>query len=673
MSAIPLDEGRERAVIESVTPEVDGGRFPIKRVRGESVVVEADAFADGHDVLRCLLRYRNEKDAMWIETDMLAITNDRWRGAFTVSDIGRYRYTVTAWVDHFLSWRHDFARRTDPEDIAIALLIGAQLVAAAAADAVGDDVARLTLLQDALAGERALAEKSGIALSDELGLLMARYPDRRFASDYSSNCSSEHECELVVVVERERARFSSWYEMFPRSAAPQPGRHGTLKDCAARLPYIAAMGFDVLYLPPVHPVGVINRKGKNNVLQAEPDDVGSVWAIGSADGGHKALHHELGTIADFQSLLAQARALDIEIALDIAFQCAPDHPYVQQHPAWYRRRPDGSVQYAENPPKKYQDIYPFDFESDDWLALWHELKSIVEFWIGQGVAIFRVDNPHTKPFAFWEWLIGEIRRDHPEVIFLSEAFTRPKVMHRLAKLGFSQSYTYFTWRNTKHELTAYFTELAHSESREYFRPNCWPNTPDILPANLQFGDRPGFITRLVLAATLCSNYGIYGPAFELIERKAIAAGSEEYKDSEKYQLRHWDFAQPDSLSELIGRVNAIRRANPALQNDWNLRFLAVDNDALLCFGKLTEDLSNIVVVVINLDPHHQQSGWVELDLVQFNLPADTPYQMHDLLSGASYLWNGPRNFVLLDPAVTPAHVFQLRRHLRSERDFDYFM
>lgn len=664
MSVITLDEGRRRAVIENVQPEVDGGRFPVKRAQGEAVVVEADAFADGHDVLRCLLRYRNEKDPTWSEADMLALENDRWRGEFTVTDIGRYRYTVTAWVDHFLSWRHDFARRTDPIDIATALLSGAELVAAAVKHASGDDAARLTTLHDALVGENGLAEKSGIARSDELGRLMARYPERGLASEYGR--------ELVVVVERARSRFSTWYEMFPRSAAPQAGRHGTLKDCAARLPYIAAMGFDVLYLPPLHPVGRINRKGRNNVLQANPDDAGSIWAIGAAEGGHKALHPELGTFEDFQSLLAQARAIGIEIALDIAFQCAPDHPYVRQHPAWYRHRPDGSIQYAENPPKKYQDIYPFDFESTDWLALWQELKSIVEFWIGQGIAMFRVDNPHTKPFPFWEWLIGEIKRDHPEVIFLSEAFTRPKVMHRLAKLGFSQSYTYFTWRNTKQELIAYFTELAHSESREYFRPNCWPNTPDILPAYLQFGGRPAFMARLVLAATLCSNYGIYGPAYELIERKPIALDSEEYKDSEKYQLRHWDLAHPDSLSEFIGRVNRIRRENPALQNDWNLCVLAVDNDEMLCYAKVGEDLSNIVIVVVNLDPHHQQSGWVELDLAQLNIPEDASYQMYDLLSGACYLWHGPRNFVMLDPAVTPAHVFQLRRHLRTERDFDYF-
>lgn len=659
------DEGRKRAVIENVKPQVDGGRFPIKRIVGERVVAEVDAFADGHDVLRCLLRYRNENDAAWSEIDMQALGNDRWRGEFTVSDIGCYRYTVTAWVDPFLSWRHDFVRRTDPDDIAIALLVGAELIAAAAKSAKGDDAARLTALHDALSGENAITKKSGIALPDELGPLMARYPDRRFASEFGR--------ELMVVVDRMRAKFSTWYEMFPRSAAQEEDRHGTFKDCESRLPYIAAMGFDVLYLPPVHPVGVVNRKGPNNVLQAGPSDVGSVWAIGSAEGGHKALHPELGTLADFQSLRTEAHALGIEIALDIAFQCAPDHPYAQQHPAWYRHRPDGSIQYAENPPKKYQDIYPFDFESADWLALWQELKSIVEFWIAQGVAIFRIDNPHTKPFPFWEWLIGEIKRDHPEALFLAEAFTRPRVMHRLAKLGFSQSYTYFTWRNTKKELIAYFTELTQSESREYFRPNCWPNTPDILPAYLQFGGRPAFMTRLVLAATLCSNYGIYGPAFELIERKPIAPDSEEYKDSEKYQLCQWDLARPDSLSEFIGRVNRIRNENPALQDDWNLQFITVNNDQLLCYGKCTEDLSNIVIVLVNLDPHHQQSGWVELDLVQFDLPDDTPYQMHDLLSGARYLWQGPRNFVMLDPAVTTAHIFQLRRHLRTERDFDYFL
>ncbi|GIX28172.1 MAG: hypothetical protein KatS3mg123_2053 [Burkholderiales bacterium] len=415
----------------------------------------------------------------------------------------------------------------------------------------------------------------------------------------------------------------------------------------------------------------MRRKGKNNVVKAGPDDVGSPWAIGAAEGGHKAVHPQLGTLADFRRLVEKAREHGLEIALDIAFQCAPDHPYVKEHPEWFRWRPDGTVQYAENPPKKYQDIYPFHFEGEAWASLWAELKSVFEFWIEQGVKIFRVDNPHTKPFPFWEWVIGELKKAHPELIFLSEAFTRPKVMHRLAKLGFTQSYTYFAWRNTKQELTDYFTELTQGEGREYFRPNVWPNTPDILTEFLQFGGRPAFTCRLLLAATLAASYGIYGPAFELQEHEPREPGSEEYKDSEKYQLRHWDLDRPDSLRDLIARVNAIRRENPALQSDWSLTFLPVDNDQLIAYMKSTEDGSNLMIMVVNLDPYHAQAGWVELDLEALGLDPRSPYQMHELLSGARYLWNGARNFVQLAPGM--GHVFRLRRRVRTERDFDYFM
>jgi starch synthase (maltosyl-transferring) len=659
------DTGFVRVAIEHVTPEVDAGLFAVKRIEGQSVTVEADAFTDGHDAVRCVLLHRKESESEWSETEMLPLPNDRWRGEFLVAEIGRYHYTLMAWVDHFLSWRQDFSRRIDKGDIANALLVAEQLIVATIARIDGSDANRLEALLDVLRDDSELSKKSEIAMSDTLWRLMARYQERHFPRHYAR--------QLCVVVDRKMAGFSSWYEMFPRSVSSMDGRHGTLKNCMGRLSYVASMGFNVLYLPPLHPIGHINRKGRNNSLEAHADDVGSTWAIGSAEGGHKAVLGELGTLEDLHALKEKARDLDIEIALDIAFQCAPDHPYVEQHAAWFRRRPDGSVQYAENPPKKYQDIYPFDFENDDWWALWSELKSVVEFWIGQGFSLFRVDNPHTKPFPFWEWLIDGIKRDHPGVLFLSEAFTREKVMHRLAKLGFSQSYTYFTWRNTKDELTEYFTEVSHSDTREYFRPNCWPNTPDILPAYLQIGGRPAFMTRLVLAASLCSNYGIYGPAYELIERTPIVPGSEEYRDSEKYQLRHWDINRPDSLSEFIARINLIRRENPALQNDWNLRFLTVDNDELICYGKMTEDLSNIVIAVVNLDPKNRQSGWVEFDPAQFGISADKPYQMHDCLNDKSYIWHGPRNFVILDPAVTQAHIFQLRRWVRSEQNIDYFM
>jgi starch synthase (maltosyl-transferring) len=659
-------DGRVRAVIESVTPCVDGGRFAAKRVVGDQVIVEADCFADGHDVLAALVLWRRDGEAQWREEPMAPIGNDRWRGRFTVDTLGRYAYTVSAWVDPFLSWRHDFARRQDAEDIRIAAAAGAELVEAAAARAPGGpDREQLAQWAARLRGSADPEALRRIGLDEALGTLAARHPDRRFGATFAA--------ELPLVVDRERARFSTWYELFPRSTAPDPGRHGTFRDCEARLPYIAGMGFDVLYLPPVHPIGRERRKGKNNALAAAPEDVGSPWAIGAAEGGHKSFHPQLGTLEDFRRLVAKARDHGLEVALDIAYQCAPDHPYVKAHPQWFRRRPDGTVQYAENPPKKYQDIYPFNFESEDWRGLWQELKSVLDFWIEQGVAIFRVDNPHTKAFSFWVWAIAEVQREHPEVLFLAEAFTRPKVMHRLAKLGFTQSYTYFAWRNTKWELTEYFTELAHGPGREYFRPNVWPNTPDILTEYLQFGGRPAFMARLVLAATLAASYGIYGPAFELAEHLPREPGSEEYLDSEKYQLRRWDLERADSLAGFIARVNQARRENPALQSDGSLAFFPVDNDSLICYAKATPGLDNVILTVVNLDPYNPQSGWVELELDALGLDAHAPYQMHELLTGARFLWSGPRNYVNLDPARAPAHVFRLRRRVRTERDFDYFL
>jgi starch synthase (maltosyl-transferring) len=441
----------------------------------------------------------------------------------------------------------------------------------------------------------------------------------------------------------------------------------------ARLGYVAELGFDVLYLPPIHPIGREKRKGKNNALSATAGEPGSPWAIGAAGGGHTDIHPELGTLEDFRRLVAAARVHGLEIALDIAYQCAPDHPYVRQHPEWFRRRPDGKVQYAENPPKKYEDIYPFDFECDDWRALWRELLGVLLFWAAEDVKVFRIDNPHTKSLRFWEWAIAEVKRVHPDAIFLAEAFTRPKLMHYLAKLGFSQSYTYFAWRNSRRELTEYFTELAHGPGRDYFRPNVWPNTPDILTEYLQHGGRPAFAARLVLAATLGPSYGIYGPGFELMEREAREPGSEEYLNSEKYEVRHWDIDRPDSLAPLVARVNRIRRDNPALHTNDTLRFLETDNEQLLCAVKYTAEPENIVVVVVNLDPHHPQSGWIEFDLQSIGIDAEPPYQMHELLTDARYLWHGTRNFVSLDPARVPAHVFRVRKRVRTERDFDYFL
>jgi starch synthase (maltosyl-transferring) len=504
-----------------------------------------------------------------------------------------------------------------------------------------------------------------VALDEDVARIMAGLPDTGLVTMYDK--------ELAVIVEREKARFSTWYEMFPRSCASEPGRHGTFKDCESRLPYVTTMGFDVLYLPPIHPIGRTHRKGKDNAPIADPDDPGSPWGIGSDEGGHKAVHPQLGTLEDFRRLVARAREHGIDIALDIAFQCSPDHPYVKDRPDWFRWRPDGTVQYAENPPKKYQDIYPLNFETPRWQELWEELKDVVMFWIDQGVRIFRVDNPHTKPFRFWEWLIGEVRGAHPDVIFLSEAFTRPKVMYHLAKLGFTQSYTYFAWRNTKSELTQYFTELTQTDVRECFRANLWPNTPDILTEYLQSGGRPAFAVRLVLAATLGASYGIYGPAFELCENRAAEPSSEEYLHSEKYGIRHWNIDRPDSLRELIARVNRIRGENRALQSDWSLRFHPVDNDQLICYSKQTEDLANVIIVVVNLSPHYTLSGWVELDLEPLGIDATEPYQVHDLLTDARYLWSGPRNYVELNPRTVPAHVFRVRRRIRTERDFDYYM
>jgi len=662
---LQTNDGRMRAVIERITPSVDNGRFAAKRIVGDAVVVEADCFTDGHDSLACVLLWRREGEAAWHETPMAPLGNDRWSASFVAQSVGRYQYTVTAWVDHFLSWRHDFARRVDGEDLRIAALVGAGLIEEAAQRAGGEDRTRLTSWAARLRAVLDPQLLKTLGLDEEFAAVAKRYPDRRFATTYP--------VEHPLVVDRARARFSSWYEMFPRSAAAEPGRHGSLRDCEARLPGIAKMGFDVLYLPPIHPIGRINRKGANNALAAGPADPGSPWAIGAAEGGHKALHPELGTMDDFRRLVASAKTHGMEIALDIAFQCAPDHPYVKAHPQWFRWRPDGTVQYAENPPKKYQDIYPFEFESDDWRGLWQELADVFRFWAGEGVRIFRVDNPHTKPFPFWEWALAELKREYPEALFLAEAFTRPRVMHRLAKLGFTQSYTYFTWRNAKHELIEYFTELTQGPGREYFRPNIWPNTPDILTEYLQFGGRPAFVVRLVLAATLGANYGIYGPAYELLEAEPRDPGSEEYLNSEKYQIRQWDLGAPHSLSDLIARVNSARRDNPALQSDASLRFLPVDNDSLLCYAKSDAEQENLVVTVVNLDPHHVQSGWVELDLAALGIDAHMPYQMHDLLSGARFLWSGPRNFVQLDPQRAPAHVFALRRKVRTERNFDYFL
>jgi starch synthase (maltosyl-transferring) len=643
-----------RVVVEHVEPEIDGGRFPIKRTVGEQVRVRADIFADGHDLLGAAILFRAADKTEWVEEPMRLVENDRWEGSFKVNTLGRYAYTVIAWVDHLRSWSTDLSKRAEAgQDISLDVLVGAEIVQASADRARGADSKKLAdaamTLKEFSTKDRDSALR--VAQSPELGLLVNRHRDRK--------ADTRYELELIVVVDPEKARFSAWYEMFPRSCTTDPKRPGTFRDCIDRLDYIAGMGFDVLYLPPIHPIGRTERKGKNNSPSPSPEDTGSPWAIGAKEGGHKAIHPQLGTLDDLKLLHRRARELGIDLALDIAFQCSPDHPYVKEHREWFRERPDGAIQYAENPPKKYQDIYPFDFESENAPQLWEELKSVVLYWIEQGIRIFRVDNPHTKPFAFWEWLITGVKRHYPEVIFLSEAFTRPKVMYQLAKLGFTQSYTYFAWKNENWELTQYFTELSDHTVQEFFRPNLWPNTPDILNAYLQKGGRPAFVSRLILAATLGASYGIYGPAFELCENRPAREGSEEYLDSEKYQIRSWDIADPNSLKELIVHVNGIRRSSPALQINSGLKFHPVDNEKLIAYSKVSEDHSDMLLVVVNLDPHGTQSGWVSVAVEELRLGTQESYQVHDLLTDARYIWHGSRNYVQLNPGVLPAHIFRL--------------
>ncbi len=655
--------GRTRVVIEDISPSVDGGRFAVKRVIGERVVVEADVFADGHDHVVAVLLWRPPAGD-WQESRMTAISNDRFTASFETVELGRYRFRVSAWVDPFESWRRDLSRRpADDSDWAAAMAVGRVLIEEARSRS--SDRADKILLEAALA---ALAEAPTAAAQRAAGLdpalaaAMVRQGTRRHMAQSD---------EFIVRAERPRAGYGAWYEFFPRSCGT--GGHGRLRDCLPMLRYVAAMGFHVVYLPPLSPIGLSNRKGANNAPASDANDVGSPWAIGNAMGGHKAIEPALGTLADFRWFLEEAAVLGLEVALDLAFQCSPDHPYVKEHPQWFRHRPDGSIQYAENPPKKYQDIYPLDFECEDWRSLWEELKSVVLFWVGQGVRIFRVDNPHTKPFAFWEWLIDEVTAMNPDTLFLSEAFTRPKPMKRLCKLGFTYSYTYFTWRVSRHEITQYFAEITAPSVRDFFRAHVWPNTPDILPEHLQGAGRSMFAVRFVLAATLAANYGIYGPAFELMENVAVAPGKEEYRDSEKYQLRHWNIHRQDSLRALIERVNAIRDAHTALQSDRTLRFHATTNEQILCYSKApVNGVGHAMLMVVNLDPYHRQSGMVQFPLEEAGFMRTEAAQMHDLLSDARYIWIGADHFVELDPAVAPGHIFELKRRGRTEHHFDYF-
>jgi starch synthase (maltosyl-transferring) len=673
------DEGRKRVIIEEIQPQIDCGRHPVRRFLGDAVKISAAIFSDGHDHPAARLLYKHESERDWRIAPMTELSSDLWTSSFTADRLGTWVYTVQAWVDHFETWYADLKKRLaaqpDPsspdaakrdlaaQDIPLAFNIGAILLDQAAARAQGADAKQLRSIAASL---RLLAEKKAPVYENPLTLeieeLAARYPDLNYATLADK--------ELRLWVDRERARFSSWYELFPRSASPDPNRHGTFADVELLLPEIAAMGFDILYMPPIHPIGTAYRKGPNNSVAAGPDDEGSPWAIGSPDGGHKAIHPKLGAFADFDHLVATAHANGMEIALDIAFQCSPDHPWVTEHPEWFTHRPDGSIQYAENPPKKYQDIYPLNFESPDWKSLWDELRSVFQFWIHRGVRVFRVDNPHTKALSFWEWCIADLHTESPDVIFLAEAFTRPHVMYSLAKGGFSQSYTYFTWRTEKNELQAYFEEITQPPVSDFFTPNVWPNTPDILHESLQTGGRAAFMQRLILATTLAASYGIYGPAYELGENLPAKpaegkTGSEEYLDSEKYQIRRWDRSAAQSIAPLVTRLNQIRRTNPALQSDLSLHFHDVDNPQIIAYSKFapaTESTpANVILAVVNLDAHNEQGGWLDLDLKQLGIAHHESFDVEDLLTGIHYQWHDRSNYVALRPNVMPAHVFRVSR------------
>lgn len=657
-----LAEGRFKAVISNVKPQVDEGRFAIKRVIGDEITICADIFTDGHSSVAANLLFRSHERERWQEVPMILGVNDRWSGKFKVEKLGVYFYTIHAWVDYFKSWQQDIGKKFKlGMEIQTEMDIGIHFLEEALHRKNQPDIKRfLAEIRKAKSKE----QKVKLATDEQLSLLMRnRYPNNQWVTEMAK--------ALSIIVDPPKARFSSWYEIFPRSFSPVPGKHGTFKDCQKLLPKIAEMGFDVLYFPPIHPIGYSKRRGKRNQPEAYDQDLGSPWAIGSLEGGHKSIHPELGSIEDFEELISNAKKLGIDIALDIALQCSLDHHYLKDHPDWFWWRSDGTIQYAENPPKKYEDIVPFYFETKGWKALWTELRSIFLYWIDKGIRIFRVDNPHTKPFHFWEWTITTIKKDYPDVIFLSEAFTRPKVMFWLSKLGFTQSYTYFTWRHTKQELTNYFTEIVLGPVHEFFRPNLWTNTPDILTEELQRGGRPVFISRLILAATLSSNYGIYGPAFEMMDFQAIS-GTEEYLNSEKYQLRHWNLEKEHSLRPLITQVNQIRKKYEALQHTGNLKFLEIDNDQILYYGKFNSNPSYGLLILVNLDPSNVQSGTLKVPLNELELSQKGSYQIHEVLSNRYYIWEGETQNITLD-AQMPAYIFFVQKKIRRENDFEYFL
>jgi starch synthase (maltosyl-transferring) len=650
-------------VIERVQPEIDGGRWPVKREVEDRFQVSADIFKEGHDVLTCVLRYRTFKETSWHETTMSHVDNDRWAGHFDLHENTRYLYTIGAFANTFESWRQEVAKKAGAsEAIESELLEGRALVEEAAKRAKEPDKTRLGEFLTRWRSSDAQEVQLTIALNEELSELVERHQERKAWTLYDR--------ELELVVDRVRARYGTWYEMFPRSQGTIPGRSATFKECEKRLPAIKAMGFDVVYLTPIHPIGRTNRKGKNNSVIAEPTDPGSPYAIGNERGGHDAVEPSLGTIDDFDHFQEAVRTQSMEIALDFAINCSPDHPYVKSHPEWFAHRPDGTIKYAENPPKKYQDIYNLDFYCEDWRGLWNEMKRVILFWVDHGVRIFRVDNPHTKPVAFWGWLIREVQDRHPDVIFLSEAFTRPKMMNALAKAGFTQSYTYFTWRNFKQELMDYTTELSRSEMKEYFRPNFFANTPDILQEILQHGGRPAFKFRLVLAATLSPSYGIYS-GYELCENLALP-GKEEYLDSEKYEFKVWDWNRPGNITDYVATINRIRRENPALHELENLEFYEADNEHVLFYGKRTFDGCNTVLVAVNLNPFQVQEARVRIPISSLGIKPDEMYQLHNLITDRRDLVRGEAYSVRLDPQVEPAAIYAVRRWTHREQEFDYF-
>ncbi len=644
-----MNNGTKRVIIENVQPTVDAGLYRAKRTVGETVTVTAAIFGDGHDHVRAELLYRKKETTQWNTVELMPTYNDEWSGAFKVEQKGIYEFTIKAWIDHFDTWYDGFKKKADAKvDVTLELQEGAIFLNRLANGSIKELEGLAKKLEDKKNHRAAI----DLVLSNAFSKIVHLYPLRENETQLAK--------EVEIVVEHKKANFSAWYEFFPRSSS-FTGKHGTFQDCIKLLPRVAAMGFDVLYFPPIHPIGKVNRKGKNNNVRAAKGEPGSPWAIGSDEGGHKAILPELGTLDDFKKLVEEAKKLNIDVALDIAFQCAPDHPYVQEHPEWFKQRPDGSIQYAENPPKKYQDIYPFNFENENWKELWEELKSVFIYWIEQGVTIFRIDNPHTKPFHFWQWAIAEIQNDHPDAIFLAEAFTRPKVMSALAKAGFTQSYTYFTWRVSKQEITEYINELVSGPSRNYFRPNFWPNTPDILPYHLQRQNENSFIFRFALAATLSSSYGVYGPSYEFYENTPME-GKEEYHNSEKYEVRHYDWKKTNRMTDIMSMMNKIRKQNPALHSTWNTQFCAIENNQIIAYLKATDDLSNIILVVVNLDPNNNQNGYVQLPKSTLKLGDKINIKLHDLITNEHYTWTQEWNFVDINPNKMPFHLFKLEIH-----------